>query len=69
MLRALTSVDRRLRHKNTLSLATGPEVHLPGSSNDDVCVRVCSELEWYRWAWNGQLPRTREVPIYLLWAE
>lgn len=39
------------------------------SSDGDVCVRVCSELEWYRWAWNGQLPRTREVPIYLLWAE
>jgi len=31
------------------------------SSDGDVCVRVCSELEWYRWAWNGQLPRTREV--------
>jgi hypothetical protein len=39
------------------------------SSDGDICVRVCSELEWYRWAWNGQLPRTREVPIYLLWAE
>jgi hypothetical protein len=39
------------------------------SSDGDVCVRVCSELEWYRWAWNGQLPRTREAPIYLLWAE
>ena len=39
------------------------------SIDGDVCVRVCSELEWYRWAWNGQLPRTREVPIYLLWAE
>jgi hypothetical protein len=39
------------------------------SSDGDVCVRVCSELEWYRWGWNGQLPRTREVPIYLLWAE
>jgi len=39
------------------------------SSDGDFCVRVCSELEWYRWAWNGQLPRTREVPIYLLWAE
>ena len=39
------------------------------STDGDICVRVCSELEWYRWAWNGQLPRTREVPIYLLWAE
>jgi hypothetical protein len=39
------------------------------STDGDICVRVCSELDWYRWAWNGQLPRTREVPIYLLWAE
>jgi hypothetical protein len=39
------------------------------NSDGDVCVRVCSELDWYRWGWNGQLPRTREVPIYLLWAE
>jgi len=39
------------------------------NTDGDVCVRVCSELDWYRWGWNGQLPRTREVPIYLLWAE
>lgn len=39
------------------------------NTEGDVCVRVCSELDWYRWGWNGQLPRTREVPIYLLWAE
>jgi len=39
------------------------------NSDGDVCVRICSELDWYRWAWHGQLPRTREVPIYLLWAE
>jgi len=39
------------------------------NSDGDVCVRVCSELDWYRWGWSGQLPRTREVPIYLLWAE
>jgi len=39
------------------------------NSDGDVCVRLCSELDWYRWAWNGRLPRTREAPIYLLWAE
>lgn len=35
----------------------------------DVCIRICTEQDWYRWGWSGQPPRTREVPIYLLWAE
>jgi len=39
------------------------------NTDGDICVRVCAELDWYRWGWNGNVPRTREVPIYLLWAE
>jgi hypothetical protein len=39
------------------------------NSDGDICVRVCAELDWYRWAWSGRTPWTREVPIYLLWAE
>ncbi|SCF34931.1 hypothetical protein [Micromonospora mirobrigensis] len=35
----------------------------------DICVRVTSELEWYRWAWRGQPPTTLEVPVHLLWIE
>ncbi|TDC41971.1 hypothetical protein [Micromonospora sp. KC213] len=35
----------------------------------DICVRVTSELEWYRWAWRGQPPSTMEVPVHLLWIE
>ncbi|MFG2037738.1 hypothetical protein [Dactylosporangium sp. NPDC048998] len=35
----------------------------------DICVRVCREVDWYRWAWSGQAPKTLEVPIHLLWAE
>ncbi|RZU72102.1 hypothetical protein EV384_0443 [Micromonospora kangleipakensis] len=35
----------------------------------DICVRVTSELEWYRWAWRGQAPTTLEVPVHLLWIE
>lgn len=35
----------------------------------DICVRVCREVEWYRWAWSGQAPKTMEVPIHLLWVE
>ena len=35
----------------------------------DICVRVTAELDWYRWAWSGQPPKTLEVPVHLLWAE
>jgi hypothetical protein len=43
------------------------EIH---TSNDgDICVRVAKELDWYRWAWTGAIPRTLEVPIRSLWLE
>lgn len=35
----------------------------------DICVRVCREVDWYRWAWSGQAPKTMEVPVHLLWVE
>lgn len=35
----------------------------------DICLRVASELDWYRWAWRGQVPTTRELPVHLLWVE
>jgi hypothetical protein len=42
----------------------------PYTSDDgDICVRVTTELEWYRWAWNGKAPKTLEVPVHLLWLE
>lgn len=43
------------------------ESHL--SEDGTLCVRVATELEWYRWGWSGQSPRTREVPVSLLWIE
>jgi hypothetical protein len=43
------------------------EVHQ--NAEGDICVRVARELEWYRWAWTGQTPKTLEVPVYLLWVE
>ncbi len=39
------------------------------NNDGDVCIRVARELDWYRWAWAGQAPRTVEVPVYLLWLE
>jgi hypothetical protein len=35
----------------------------------DICARVATELDWYRWAWSGRAPRTLEVPVHLLWVE
>jgi hypothetical protein len=43
------------------------EIHT--SVDGDICVRVTSEVEWYRWAWSGQPPKTQEVPVHLLWIE
>jgi hypothetical protein len=39
------------------------------NTEGDICLRICTELDWYRWGWSGKPPRTREVPIYLLWVE
>jgi hypothetical protein len=39
------------------------------NTDGDICVRLCTELDWYRWGWSGKAPKTREVPIYLLWIE
>ncbi|GAA1879983.1 hypothetical protein [Asanoa iriomotensis] len=43
------------------------EIHT--NADGDICVRVATELEWYRWAWSGQAPKTLEVPVHLLWIE
>ncbi|BCB85656.1 hypothetical protein [Phytohabitans suffuscus] len=39
------------------------------SANGEICIRVATELEWYRWVWSGQYPKTLEVPARLLWLE
>jgi hypothetical protein len=43
------------------------EIHT--SDDGDVCARVTSELDWYRWGWSGRAPRTLEVPVHMLWIE
>ncbi len=42
---------------------------LYSNAEGDICVRVAAELDWYRWAWTGQLPKTMEVPVHLAWLE
>jgi hypothetical protein len=40
------------------------------TNNDgDICARVTTELDWYRWGWSGRTPATLEVPVHLLWLE
>jgi hypothetical protein len=43
------------------------EIH---TSNDgDICVRVATELDWYRWSWSGRAPSTLEIAVTQLWVE
>jgi hypothetical protein len=39
------------------------------SEDGDICARVATELDWYRWGWSGRAPRTLEVPVHQLWVE
>jgi hypothetical protein len=39
------------------------------SNVGDVCARVTTELDWYRWSWSGQMPRTLQVTSGSLWIE
>jgi hypothetical protein len=39
------------------------------SESGDICARVATELDWYRWAWSGRQPKTLEVAVHLLWVE
>jgi hypothetical protein len=39
------------------------------SNEGDVCVRLTTEIDWYRWAWSGKPPRTLEVTVHELWLE
>lgn len=48
-----------------LRAVTEPFTNVDG----DICARVTTELEWYRWTWTGQAPKTLVVPIHLLWVE
>lgn len=67
---ALVTGRRVAQAEGSITLRDLRAVTEPYQNGDgDVCVRICSELDWYRWGWSGKPPRTREVPIYLLWAE
>jgi hypothetical protein len=39
------------------------------SDDGTICIRAAEELDWYRWAWSGKVPRTLEIPASLSWVE
>ncbi len=57
--------EKRAPDRRDLRAVTEPHT----SADGDICVRVSSELDWYRWAWSGQPPKTLVVPVHLLWVE
>lgn len=60
VVQVLDGIERR-------DLRAVTEVHT--DDNGDICIRVATEVDWYRWAWTGQTPRTMAVPVHLVWAE
>jgi hypothetical protein len=65
VVRMVVPEDRAPTERRDLRAVTEPYA----SAEGDICVRVTTELDWYRWAWTGQTPRTLAVPIHLLWLE
>jgi hypothetical protein len=43
------------------------EVHT--GDDGDICIRVTTEADWYRWAWSGRPPRTLALPVHVAWVE
>ncbi|MEJ3742180.1 hypothetical protein WEI85_02610 [Actinomycetes bacterium KLBMP 9797] len=60
VIQVVEGVERR-------DLRAVTETH--SGATGDICVRIATEVEWYRWAWSGQSPRTLEVSAQVLWAE
>jgi hypothetical protein len=65
-----------LTGRRVVQLSSGAErrdlravTELHTGADGDICVRVTTELEWYRWAWSGKAPKTLEVPVHVLWVE
>lgn len=57
--------DKAASDRRNLRAVTEPY----SSTDGDICVRVATELDWYRWAWTGKMPKTKVAPIHLLWVE
>jgi hypothetical protein len=60
VVQVIGAVERR-------NLRAVTEMHT--STDGFVCVRITTELEWYRWVWSGQPPKTSEIDVQQLWME
>ncbi|WP_246273646.1 hypothetical protein [Phytohabitans houttuyneae] len=73
----ITAVDaRRITGRRLVQVIDGVErrdlravTETYSSADGEICIRIATELEWYRWVWSGQHPKTLEVPARLLWLE
>jgi len=63
--RRVVRIDDDGREQRDLRAVTEPYTGTGG----DICVRVSPELDWYRWVWSGNAPKTTEVSAHVLWAE
>jgi hypothetical protein len=59
----------RLRDDGTEERELRAVTELHTNSQGDICARVTTELDWYRWGWSGHAPRTLEVLVHRLWVE
>ncbi len=57
--------EQRAREQRDLRAVTEPYTNADG----DICLRVATELDWYRWTWSAKTPKTLEVPVHVLWLE
>jgi hypothetical protein len=62
--RRVIKLSKSAEHRDLRAVT---EIHAGNDGN--ICARVTTELEWYRWAWSGAEPRTLEIPVDLLWIE
>lgn len=53
------------RVRRDLRASTEPYQNTDGT----ICLKVCDEPDWYRWAFTGTPAPCTEVPVYLIWVE
>nr|WP_221378226.1 hypothetical protein [Actinoplanes polyasparticus] len=59
----------RMRDEGSEERELRAVTELHTNAQGDVCARVTTELDWYRWGWSGHVPRTLEVLVHRLWVE
>jgi hypothetical protein len=59
----------RLRDNGSEERELRAVTELHTNAQGDICARVTTELDWYRWGWSGHAPRTLEVLVHRLWVE